>query len=151
LTEAGFRRGMLAWPAAWLALGLVGLALGQGWSADAFVVATIPVLFLLLADILRGLARGEFGLDLLAGISMTGALLFQEYLAGAVVALMFAGGTALEEFARNRARREMTALLARQPRVATRHGANGLEQVPVEALRDGLAFGRGFARLAEAA
>jgi len=128
---------MLAWPAAWLALGLVGLALGQGWSADAFVVATIPVLFLLLADILRGLMRGEFGLDLLAGISMTGALLFQEYLAGAVVALMFAGGTALEEFARNRARREMTDLLARQPRVATRHAANGLEQVPVEALVPG--------------
>ncbi|RYJ03178.1 MAG: cadmium-translocating P-type ATPase, partial [Acetobacteraceae bacterium] len=58
-------------------------------------------------------------------------------LAAAVIALMVAGGAFLEDFARARATREMTALLARQPRHAARHGASGLEEVPIDAIRPG--------------
>ena len=51
---------------------------------------------------------------------MAGALALQEWAAAAVVALMLAGGNALEEAAGGRARRELTTLVARAPRIAHR-------------------------------
>jgi heavy metal translocating P-type ATPase len=131
------RRVLLGWAAGGLALGLLLMAV---WPAEAPLVlsfAILPVLAVLLRDMLRRLGRGNAGLDLLAALSMTGALVLGEPLAGAVVAVMFAGGTYLEEYAQRRARREMTALLAHHPRQATRHAAAGLEVVPLAALRAG--------------
>lgn len=49
---------------------------------------------------------------------MTGALFLGQYLAGAVIALMLAGGQALERLADSRARRELSSLLQRAPRIA---------------------------------
>ena len=49
-------------------------------------------------------ARGQFGSDLLAGLSIVTALLLGEFLAGAFVVLMLSGGEALEAFAVARAR-----------------------------------------------
>lgn len=95
-------------------------------------IGVVPVLAALLVEILRSLSRGEVGLDIVAALSMSAALLFGETLAAAVVALMYSGGTFLESFAEGRARREMRALLERAPRTATRHGQDGLEDVPVD-------------------
>jgi cation transport ATPase len=120
-----------------LAVAALGLAAGLAGAAPAFLLGTLPVLGILLWDILRGLRRGDAGLDLLAAISMLGALLLDEHLAAAVIALMVASGAFLEDFARARAKREMKALLARQPRHAARHGAAGLEEVPIEAIHLG--------------
>ncbi|MBK1660384.1 heavy metal translocating P-type ATPase [Paracraurococcus ruber] len=137
MTGHGLRVLLLAWAAGGLALGLAFQALAPGLAPSAFAAATLPVLAVLLRDILRGLLAGQAGLDLLAALSMAGALALGEPLAGAVVALMFAGGGFLEDHARARARAEMTALLARQPRRAARHGAAGLEEVAIEAIRPG--------------
>ena len=41
----------------------------------------------------------EMGVDLIAVLAMTGALVLGEYLAGAILAVMLTGGTALERFA----------------------------------------------------
>lgn len=89
----------------------------------------------LLLEIADGLRRGEFGLDLIAALAMAGALILGEHLAGIVIALMYAGGQALESFAQRRARREMTALLARAPRAATRYDGDTLVEVPLDAIR----------------
>ena len=92
-----------------LVAGLVLWAAGRpdlaafAWSAGVF-----PVLAALLVEIVRSLARGEVGLDIVAALSMSAALVFGETLAAAVVALMYSGGTFLESFAEGRARREMT-------------------------------------------
>ncbi|WP_206664401.1 heavy metal translocating P-type ATPase [Dankookia rubra] len=131
------RLALLGWAAAGLLLGLALLRLSPDLAGNVFALATLPVLAVLLRDIVQGLLRGEAGLDLLAALSMAGALALGEELAAAVVALMFAGGSFLEDHARNRARREMAALLARQPRRATRHGPAGLQNVPLAALRPG--------------
>ncbi len=133
---------MLRWlplaPGAGLVVGLGLLAFDAHAAAGTvFALATATVLAALLWQILRGVTRGEFGLDLIAALSMAGALALGEYLAGAVIALMFAGGEFLEARARARARQEMTALLSRLPRHATRHGQQGLEEVPLAALRPG--------------
>jgi len=135
--EHRVRQLLLAWPAAGLVLSLAMLRWAPDGAPLVLALATLPVLAMLLRDILRGLLSGNAGLDLLAALSMAGALALGEALAAAVVALMFAGGSFLEAHARERARRAMTALLSRQPRRAARHGAQGLEEVPVEALRPG--------------
>ena len=63
---------------------------------------------------------GEFGSDLLAGISIVTSVVLGEYLAGSIVLLMLAGGTALEEYATRRASSVLEALAKRLPRVAHR-------------------------------
>ncbi len=103
----------------------------------SWFVGVLPALAALLVEILRGIARGEIGLDIVAALSMTAALVFGENLAAAVVAVMYSGGTFLESFAEGRARREMHALLSRVPRTATRHRNGGLEEVDLDAIAPG--------------
>ena len=118
-----------------------GLALHLGARPDlarlAWAAGVLPVLASLLIEILRSLARGEVGLDIVAALSMSAALFFGETLAAAVVAVMYSGGTFLESFAEGRARREMRDLLSRVPRTATRHRDGRLEDVPLDALQPG--------------
>lgn len=126
-----------------LALGglVTGLALHLGGNAGAaqsvWTAGVVPVLLALVVEILRSLARGEVGLDIVAALSMSAALIFGETLAAAVVAVMYSGGTFLESLAEGRARREMRDLLARVPRSATRYGAGGLEEVPLDHVAPG--------------
>jgi heavy metal translocating P-type ATPase len=79
----------------------------------------------------------HMGVDTIALVAMVGSLALGQELAGVVVGLMFSGGAALEDFAATRARRELTALVQRAPRVAQLRVGEGLEQVPVEQLRVG--------------
>jgi heavy metal translocating P-type ATPase len=124
---------------------ICGLAAGAAfWSIDndaradlAWTLATIPVLAALLVQIVTSLRRGDIGLDIVAALSMSTALAFGESLAGNVVALMYAGGQMLETFAEGRARREMTSLLGRVAFSAMRYGVGGLEDLPIEKIRQG--------------
>lgn len=120
---------------------LAGLALllgGNGeFAAIAWLAGVVPVLAALVVEIGRSLLRGEIGLDIVAALSMSAALIFGETLAAAVVALMYSGGTFLESFAEGRARREMSQLLSRVPRSATRQRGGLLEDVALDAVEPG--------------
>jgi heavy metal translocating P-type ATPase len=70
--------------------------------------------------------------DLIALLAMAGALVLREYLAGSVIALMLLGGRAMEDFAKARARSELSALLHRAPRYAHRYEGETLTSVSVE-------------------
>lgn len=128
-----------------LLLAVAGLVIGLAfYLADEariasliWIAGVVPVLASLVIEILRSLSRGEVGLDIVAALSMTAALVFGENLAAAVVAVMYSGGTFLESFAEGRARREMHALLSRVPRTATRHCDNGLEDIPIDDIAPG--------------
>ena len=116
-----------------LVSGLVLLLAGQPDLAKiVWAAGVIPVLATLCVEIVRSLWKGEVGLDIVAALSMSAALLFGETLAAAVVALMYSGGTFLESFAQGRARREMSDLLSRVPRTATRHRNGALDEVPLD-------------------
>jgi heavy metal translocating P-type ATPase len=91
----------------------------------------------LIAEIWTSLRAGKFGLDIVAALSMSAALAFGEYLAAAIVALMYAGGQYLESFAEGRARREMSALLERVPRRAVRYREGVLEEVAIDTIVPG--------------
>lgn len=128
-----------------LATALLGLVSGLGllvagkpdFATVAWSAGVIPVLAALLVEIVRSLCKGEVGLDIVAALSMSAALLFGETLAAAVVALMYSGGTFLESFAEGRARREMSDLLSRVPRTATRHRNGELDEVPLDDIEPG--------------
>jgi heavy metal translocating P-type ATPase len=114
-------------------VGLVSWSLGVHSTADAFWALTTGLLLVPLTfSVVRSVLRGDVGVDAIALVSMAGALALGEYLAGAVVALMLAGGNALEERANRRAARELTALIERAPRSAlVRRGAQ-LVEVPAD-------------------
>ena len=116
-----------------LAVGFAAKLAGlSAWPNAIWAAVTIPVLLALLAEIVTSLRRGDLGLDIVAALSMTGALMVGESLAAAIVALMYAGGQFLESYAERAARREMTALLSRVPRTAMRHQDGRLEEVALD-------------------
>jgi heavy metal translocating P-type ATPase len=117
--------------------GLLALLDGAA-PADAVWAATVAFMLVPLTwSVARSLWHGDIGVDVIALLAMAGALALGEYLAGAVIALMLAGGNALEAFASGRARRELTALVQRAPRTARRRTRDGWEEVPVEAVEVG--------------
>jgi len=128
-----------------LIFALCGLVMGLGLHFSGYfsgariiwAIATLPVLGSLLVEILRSLCRKEFGLDIVAAMSMSAALAFGEMLAASIVALMYTGGAFLESFAEGRARREMHALLSRAPRTTMRYVDDHLEEIAVETIRPG--------------
>jgi cation transport ATPase len=91
----------------------------------------------LLVDLARSAIRGDFGSDLLAGISIVTAVLLGEYLAGTLVVLMLSGGEAIEAFALDRASSVLRALAARLPSVAHRKRGDAIEDVAVAEVRVG--------------
>ncbi len=132
-SDVPIRPFLIGFPAAGLALGFALRAGGWGsWADPVWAVSTLPVLLALFVEIVRCLSRGDFGLDIVAALSMTAALVVGQELAAVVVALMYAGGQYLEDFAEGHARREMTALLARAPRTALRHCGEQLEEIEVD-------------------
>ncbi|MBI4597652.1 MAG: cadmium-translocating P-type ATPase [Candidatus Omnitrophica bacterium] len=82
----------------------------------------------LLYDIAGGLLRREWGSDVLAALSILTAVILGEYVAGAIIVLMYSGGTALEGYAVTRASSVLRALSKRLPSVAHRkHNAQLLD------------------------
>ncbi|MBS0533378.1 MAG: cadmium-translocating P-type ATPase [Proteobacteria bacterium] len=129
---------LIIWPAAGLAAGAAAHFAGQpALAATLWAAASAPVLLLLAAEIAISLRRGDFGLDIVAVLSMSAALAAGETLAAAIVALMYASGQVLEGFAARRAQKEMTTLLARVPRTAMRHHDGQLEEVGLDELGPG--------------
>jgi heavy metal translocating P-type ATPase len=116
-----------------VAVGLGLAAVNRHAPADWLWAATTAMLLVPLTwSVLRSLLRGDVGVDAIALFSMAGALALGEYLAGAVIALMLAGGNALEESANRRARRELTALVERAPRSALVRRGPELVEMPVD-------------------
>ena len=105
LTVGALVAGGLAWLTGWHA------AADACWIAGTSVALAPAVLWVLAA-----LRRGRAGVDLIAVLSLVGTLLVGEYLAGALIAVMLAGGRALEAAAERRASHDLRALLEHAPR-----------------------------------
>ena len=121
-----------------LVLGLLLWALVDATAARwVWAIATVPVIVALLASIIRDFLDGRVGVDAIALVSMTAALLLGEPLAGIVVAIMYAGGNSLEAYAVARAERDLRSLVDRAPRTAHRRSASTVEDIPVEAVTIG--------------
>lgn len=91
----------------------------------------------LVIQLIRGMFRGEFGSDLLAGISIVTSVFLGEYLAGTLVVLMLSGGTALEEYAMRRASSVLDALAKRMPSIAHRRIGVTMTDIPASEVKAG--------------
>src|SRR6476659_7111676 len=134
LTVGAFAAGGIAWLAGWREVA------DWCWIA-ATLVALIPALLWVLA----ALRRGRAGVDVIAMLSLVGTLLVHEYVAGALIAVMLAGGRALEAAAERRASHDLRALLERAPRFARRRVGAEVSVIPVAdvAVEDLLVVGTG--------
>lgn len=84
------------------------------WIAIVYVAAFVVWT---LAGMIRDVIRGHVGLDILAVVAMVATLAVGEYIASLIIVLMLSGGEALEDYATRRAKRDLTALLDRSPRI----------------------------------
>jgi heavy metal translocating P-type ATPase len=76
--------------------------------------------------------RREPSVDVIAWLALVGALLVDEPFAGAVIAVMLATGGLLEARAAARARRQLSLLVARAPRMARRSTPESVTEIPVD-------------------
>ena len=98
---------------------------GQPTLGDAlWILATAVSAIRLAIGIAVDLRAGSTGVDVIALLAMVGSIALGEYLAGAVIAVMYATGQSLERYAHGRAERELRALLSRAPGIAHRYEAD---------------------------
>ncbi|MGB3414765.1 MAG: heavy metal translocating P-type ATPase, partial [Microbacteriaceae bacterium] len=90
-------------------------------------------------EMVKELLAKNFGLDVLALTAIIATLIVGEYWASIVIVLMLTGGEALEDYAANRSKRELNALLDRVPQIAHRLVGSGdeTEDIAVENIQIG--------------
>jgi heavy metal translocating P-type ATPase len=133
LNERAARQALIIIALGALLLGLGAALAGRSeYSHAIWIAGTVPVVAALALSILREFLAGRFGVDAVALLSMSAALGFGEALAAAVVAVMYAGGNVLEDYAVARAQRDLRALVDRAPRVAHRRRGENISDVPVD-------------------
>jgi P-type E1-E2 ATPase len=127
-----------------MALTGIVLHLWITYARDAPDRADVPLLLalgvgagLLLPQLAWNAMRARFGSDQLAAISIVASVLLGQYLAGAIVVLMLAGGQTVQRLAIGRATAALRALAARVPTIAHRSRGGVLEEVPVGEVRTG--------------
>ena len=133
MTDRNLRKALIAIALTGLTLGAIAWFVGRGLLAERIWAAgTVPVVIGLAVSIVRDLMAGRLGVDAVAFVSMSAALVLGQNLAGAVVAVMYAGGSMLEDVAVARAERDLKSLVDRAPRVAHRRTDDSVEDVPVD-------------------
>lgn len=128
-----------------LAFALFGLLLslgfqlvGQGEVAKVILIAvTLIAIIPSIRDMIKTIVSGQIGIDVIALVAIGSSLVLGQYVAAGVILTMLTGGEALEEFAKNRAKRELNALLKRKPTIAHRIIGSRVEEVAVGAIRVG--------------
>jgi len=106
-----------------VALLVVVLLLAAGQEDVARIAASIYALAVaayLAVGMVRRLLGGQWGIDILAVTAIVSTVLVGEFVASMIIVLMMAGGTALEDYAAGRAKKELTSLLERVPQTAHR-------------------------------
>jgi len=132
------RFALLAWVLLCLVAGGCLHALGQpllgGW---ILVAGAVPVAAHVALSLVRSLLGGRMGVDIVALAAILGAIALDQPATAAVIAVMVAGGEALEAWAEGRATRALTELMARAPRRAARISGEAIEEIDIGAIRPG--------------
>jgi len=95
------------------------------WGA-ALVITGAPIVWRTIV----AAAHGRFATDIVASLSIIGAVALMQPLAGLVIVLMQSGGEALERYAEGRASAAVRALEEAAPRIAHRITGDRVEDVP---------------------
>lgn len=109
-------------------LALLGYAEIARWGISLYCVGMAIKLAIGMLETLR---EGNFGIDILAVVAILSTVAVGEYWASVVIVLMLTGGESLEDYAAGRAKRELSTLLERAPRIAHRKKGKSTEDVPI--------------------
>lgn len=113
-----------------LAIGFAVAGLGSVANiilATAAIINVIPLTWGMIKD----LRSGTYGVDVLAATAIITSVVLGEYWAGMIIVLMLTGGEALEDYAANRAKSELSTLLDSAPKKA--HLVKGKKIVDITA------------------
>ncbi|MEQ1543827.1 heavy metal translocating P-type ATPase [Methyloglobulus sp.] len=91
----------------------------------------------LVLQIIKKFLLGDFGADLLAGVSIVTSVLLGENLAGSLVILMLSSGVVLETYAVRKASSVLEALAKRMPSIAHKQSDEGVLDIPTEQVNIG--------------
>ncbi len=122
----------------WLIVVAFGLAVsivlyGMGntqYSEWTIILLCIAGIVPEIKDIINDLMHKKFGVDIIAVVAVLASLALQEYATAGIILLMFTSGTALEQYAKNRALKELDSLLKRAPKIA--HAKRGNEFIDID-------------------
>lgn len=114
----------------------VAVILGFEWFARILIAVYSLVIGIELGiGMVQTLREGRLGVDILALMAIVSTVLVGEYWATLVIVFMMLGGEALEEFANQRAKQELTDLLKRAPKIAHRQLTDGsFENIAVDVI-----------------
>lgn len=108
------------------------LAGGLVFSVSALYLLAIATGLITLAVVAaKSIRAGDWSLDYIAFLAMAVALFSSEWLAGSVIALMYVGGRALEDYASHRAEASLAALLAKIPKIALVKQGDKIIEMPL--------------------
>ena len=118
-----------------IALNVSGYGTAARWLLSAYALAVAAAEAV---GMVRELAHGKAGVDILAVTAILATVVVGEFWASMVIVVMLTGGEALEDYAARRAKRELTALLERAPVTAHRLLDGGVVvEVPIGDVRVG--------------
>ena len=105
----------------------LALAAGGGNQAARWLVSAYALVIALRQgwSMIGDIRRGVWGIDILAVTAILSTVAVGEFWASLLIVLMLSGGEALEDVAAGRARRELTHLLDRAPRLAHVESTDG--------------------------
>ena len=107
------------------------------YTGHIFKFATFILALPLWYAILRDIFKMKFGVDLIAGVAILGAWILGQHLAGLIIILMLSGGEALEAYAMDRAKFELTKLLQKSPTHATKKVGEKYIEISVDEIIPG--------------
>jgi heavy metal translocating P-type ATPase len=109
----------------------------QQFAADLalwiLIIGSLPFAIDMVIDVLKG----KFGVDIIAISAIVVAILLKDYLPGIVILFMLSGGGALEEYAMQRARKELTTLISNAPTVAHLKEGSKITDIPADSVAKG--------------
>lgn len=123
-------------------VGVVALIIEFGFSQSSaarwiVTIYALGISLFLIADMIRTLRNGRYGVDILAISAIVATILVGEYWASLLIVVMLTGGETLEDYAAGRAKRELSALLDRAPQIAHIWRDKKLVDVPVTDIKPG--------------
>lgn len=125
-----FVAGAACWLLATLGVAPAALPYADRVWLVGLVITGTPVLW----TTLRQALRGQFATDLVASLSVVGAVILGEPMAGLVIVVMQTGGEALERVAEGRASAAVRELEDAAPRIAHRVRDGVVQDIPVDAV-----------------
>lgn len=118
-------------------IAIIALILDFGFKQPMMTRLLVTVVGVILAismfiEMIKTLRSGRYGVDLLAIIAIISTLIIGQYWASLIIIVMLVGGESLEDYAANRASRELHKLLENSPTFAHKKVGDNYVDTPID-------------------